>query len=125
LRVAARADIGADTPTTPGPAWFPLALYRGDSHHWQYVLWGDSAKTQPIDLTDVVVAAQMRDRSDGTTIVQLDCSVRLPNTIDVLLDAVSSATAPIGQWDLQLTYSDGRVITVVRGNVSVTGDITP
>jgi len=123
-RVMARATLPASTPTTPGPAAYPLRLYRGDSYHWQFRLWADAAKTQPVDLTGVVVKAEIRDRSAGSTIVAMVCVVNLPNTVDVQLPAAASKTAPTGGWDLQLTYPDGRTVTVLAGNVTVTGDIT-
>lgn len=123
-RVITRATLPPGVPTAPGPAAYPLRLYRGDSYHWQFKLWADSAKTQPVDLTGVTVKAEIRDRSSGSTIVPMVCVVSLPNTVDAQLPAAASTLAPTGGWDLQLTYPDGRTVTVLAGNVTVTGDIT-
>ena len=56
--------------------------------------------------------------------VQADL-VTLPNLIDVELPAASwdGVTNP-SRWDLQLTYSDGRVYTMLAGPVTVQDDVT-
>jgi hypothetical protein len=105
-------------------AVYPLAVYRGDSAGWRFVLWADPAKTQPFDLTGAKAAAQIRDRPDSTNIVNLVCTVTLPNTVDVALPPAAAAVTPSGGWDLQITGADGTVTTVVAGPVKVTADIT-
>ena len=109
---------------TPGN--LTLALYRGDSYAWTFVLWADADKTVPVDLTGVTVKAEIRDKPGGTLITPLALTVTLPNTIDAALDAASSAllAASGGAWDLQLTYPDGTVATVLAGVVRVTMDVT-
>ena len=108
---------------TPGA--FPLVLYRGDSYRWSFLLWTDTAKTQPTDLTGVVAKAQIRDKPAGGTVVNLTCNVTLPNTVNVALPATDSASLPlIGVWDLQLTYPNADVATVLAGPVTVTPDVT-
>lgn len=107
------------------PGGFPLTLYRGDSYRWSFVLWADAAKTAPADLTGVVAKAEIRDKPNGTKVVALTCHVNLPNTITAILDAASSVQLPLtGAWDLQLTYPDGQVATVLAGAVTVTPDVT-
>lgn len=108
----------------PGP--MPLELYRGDSHSWQFRLFDDEDKTIPSDLTGVVAKSQIRDRSGGDKITDITCVITLPNVIDADLSAEDSQALMIsrGFWDLQLTYSDGRVHTIVAGGVTVTPDIT-
>jgi hypothetical protein len=106
------------------PIDYALSLYRGDSHRWQFRLWADAAKTQPADLTDVVVAAQLRDSPNGTIVQELACTVTT-NTIEVVLAAADAATLPAaGAWDLQLTYPNTDVKTLVAGPVAVRGDVT-
>jgi hypothetical protein len=107
-----------------GPAVFHLNLYRGDTYAWRFALWADDSKTQPVDLTGVTAAAQIRDLPDGLNVIDMACTITPPNLIDMALTATDCATARPGGWDLQLTYSDGRVLTVLAGNVLVTGDIT-
>lgn len=109
------------------PATYNLALYRGDSCHWQFNLWADSAQTQPVDLTGVVVDSMIRDRAlGGSYMLALACTVTVPNTIDMTLDPIDSSAMTItkGVWDLQLTYPSGDIVTILAGTVSVTQDVT-
>ena len=104
---------------------YPLGLYRGDTARRQFVLWADSARTTAVDLTGVAVAAEIRPGTGGTPVAVLALTVSLPNTIALEIPAAQAAQLPAsGQWDLQLTYPSGDVQTIVRGAVSVTGDIT-
>jgi hypothetical protein len=108
---------------TPGS--LPLALYRGDSSSWRFVLWADTAKTIPADLAGVVAKAEIRDKPAGSNLTMLTCSIEMPNAILVTLDATTSARLPAkGVWDLQLTYPEGAVATVLAGAVTVTADVT-
>lgn len=103
---------------------YPLAIYRGDSHGWQFRLWQDAARTIPVDLTGVSAAAEIRTASGAQPITALACSVAA-NVISVVLSAADSrALPPTAQWDLQLTYSSADVKTIVAGGVTVSGDIT-
>lgn len=109
------------------PGNYPLALYRGDSYSWQFVLWEDDAHTLPSDLTGVTAAAQVRDKPGGAIVMAMTCDVDLPNTINVNLAA--AAWAPSGPkgtaaWDLQLTYADDSVVTVLAGQAIITQDVT-
>lgn len=107
------------------PGKYNLALYRGDTGRWRFTFWEDTAHTVPFDLTGAVVKSEIRDKSGGTKIVELDCVVSLPNIIDAELTAGDSALTPAaGVWDLQLTWPDGTVRTMVGGTVAVTGDVT-
>jgi hypothetical protein len=108
---------------TPGS--FNLKLYRGDSYTWRFVMWSDTAKTIPADLVGVVPRAEIRDKPGGALVVPLVCTVEPPNTVLAILSAAASSTLPLqGSWDLQLTYPDGEVATVVAGSVGVTADVT-
>lgn len=108
---------------TPGS--YPLELYRGDSYAWRFVLWNDSAQTDPTDLTGATAAAEIRDKPAGTTIVSTTCVVVAPNNIDVTLSPEDCALCPLkGAWDLEVTFPDGAVRTVVAGAVTVTADVT-
>ena len=105
------------------PADYPLELYRGDSYRWQFKL--STSSGQPLDLTNVLAKAEIRDRPGGTQISPLDCNITLPNIVDVFLDsAVSHALPAKGAWDLQLNFGNGDIRTPVAGSVVVTMDVT-
>lgn len=107
------------------PAALPLTLYRGDTARWQFKLWADTGKTQPVDLTGVTPKAEIRDKPGGTVKGALDCVVELPNIINASLDPAVSRNLPSkASWDLQLTYASGDIETVLAGPVSVTPDVT-
>jgi hypothetical protein len=108
------------------PGAYSLTLYRGDSYAWQFRIWSDEAKTQPADLTGVEAKAEVRDKPGGTTIMELVCTVEVPNIVHVELtaDLWLGWTLAKAVWDLQLTYPSGDVITVVAGSVAVTADVT-
>jgi hypothetical protein len=102
---------------------YPLGIYRGDTHRWQFTLWADAAKTQPADLTGVAVAAWIAQQSAAVT--HLACTVAA-NVITVALeeDISQGLSLTAGRWDLQLTYPSGDVQTVVAGSTSVRADVT-
>ena len=101
--VNTRTTTVASPATTAGPARFNLSLYKGDSVSWTFTLWGDTAKTEPIDLTGAAVAAQVRQSPGGDPAVSLVCLISGVNVIDMTLDAATSATVQTGSWDLQLS----------------------
>jgi hypothetical protein len=103
---------------------YSLAIYRGDTCGWRFVLWSDTDASVPVDLSAAAAAAQIRTQPDSLMVAELGCTITLPNIIDVSLPAAESALAESGQWDLQLTFEDGTVQTVVGGRVRVTADIT-
>lgn len=106
------------------PAKYDLNLYRGDSYGWRFILWQDVNKTVPVVLAGATVGSEIRDKSAGTKIIPMDCTVTAPNIIDVALNAASCKACPNkGVWDLQITYPDGQVNSPVAGVVVVAGDV--
>lgn len=108
------------------PASYPLDLYRGDTFRVKFKLWKDKAKTDPVDLAGVAVAAQIRSQPNSSAILQeLLCTVTLPNIIEVSMTPDETAKLPsAGAWDLQLTYPNTDVQTILAGPVTVTVDVT-
>jgi hypothetical protein len=108
------------------PGTYDLDIYRGDTKRWKFKLWIDVARTQPVDLTNVVVSATVRDKTIGGSYeLPLSCVATLPNIIDMTLLANQSRTLPaVGFWDLQLSYNSGDVLTPLKGAVAVTQDVT-
>jgi hypothetical protein len=107
------------------PGTFNLSMYRGDSYAWRFILWEDGAKTIPVDLTNVDVKVEVRDKPGGTVILPMPCVVTPPNIIDMSMTPEMYATCPTrGVWDMQLTFDDGRVSTIIGGSTSITPDVT-
>jgi len=108
------------------PSSYPLTLYHGDSYEWQFKLWLDTGKTVPLDLTDVVAKAEIRDKAGGPYIMEITCTIVIPNIVAGSLSAAACRSLPLGNlvWDLQLTYPNGAVNTILAGAVSVTPDVT-
>lgn len=108
---------------TPGN--YPLKLYRGDTYRWQFKLWDDVEKTIPTDLSGVTPKAEIRDKPSGVVKATITTSITAPNIIEATLPAAACANLPAkGAWDLQLTYANGDVSTVLAGTVDVTLDVT-
>lgn len=108
------------------PGIYDLALYRGDTYAWKFTLWKDFVGGAPADLTGVIAKAEIRDKPGGVLVVAMVCTVTQPNIVDVKLSAGAwtSFTATTAAWDLQLTYPQGDVVTIVAGAVKVTLDVT-
>ena len=107
------------------PAQHALDIYRGDTGHWSFTLWLDDAHTQPYDLSGATAAAEVRAKANGPVLASLVCTISLPNSVAVDLPAATSGgLSGKAVWDLQLTWPDGRVRTVVAGAVTVTEDVT-
>jgi len=107
------------------PGTYNMIIYRGDSYRWQFNLWADPAKTVPTDLNGVETKAEIRDKPGGAFVCPLTVDIEMPNTIHLSISAAASSTLPVtGVWDLQLTYPDGVVTTVLGGGVTVTPDVT-
>jgi hypothetical protein len=96
-----------------------LVICRGDTCRRQFVLWTDEDKTQPVDLTDVDVRSEVRDREGH--VATLICNVTLPNVIDVAVDTSVSESLTRATWSLRLIYPSGDVATVWRATLDVAG----
>jgi hypothetical protein len=108
---------------TPGK--YDLKIYRGDTYRWRFTVWSDPARTQPADLTGATAKSEIRDKTGGTVKATINCVITIPNYVDaVLSDVASKALNTNGVWDLQLTMASGDVVTVLAGQVTVTGDVT-
>ena len=108
---------------TPGA--YPLVLYRGDSYKWRVVIWLNTQRTQPFDLSGMATKAEIRAKPGAVKATLIGTTVTLPNIIDLYLSAQACRNLPDEcVWDLQLTYDNGDVATVLAGTVTVTPDVT-
>jgi hypothetical protein len=108
------------------PGNYPLDIYRGDTYRWQFTLWSDVDKTQPVDLTDVTARSQIRDKPAGKLLATIDCAITQPNVILATLtaDECAKLTGSTCAWDLQLTWPNTDITTLLAGAVAVTTDVT-
>jgi hypothetical protein len=107
------------------PGVFDLNLYRGDSYHWQARLWEDAPGGTPTDLTGATAKSEIRDKSAGTKVVELDTAIIPPNVVDITMTPAMWLDCPAtGVWDLQLTMPSGEVRTALTGKVTTTPDVT-
>lgn len=108
------------------PGTFAIAVYHGDTYRWQFTLWQDPAKTIPADLTGVIPKAEIRQSAGGALVNTFDLTVQMPNIILMVLNSTKSLAMPKtgGTWDMQLTYPNGDVQTILSGGVTVTMDVT-
>ena len=49
-----------DARSTKPMLSYPLRIYRGDTYRWRFMLWADPDRTVAVDLTGVVVGAEIR-----------------------------------------------------------------
>ena len=105
------------------PGIFNLEIYRGDT--WRAPFAITDTAGDPIDLTGVLMKAEVRDRLDGALMAEIGLTFTAPNIIDAELTAAQTAALNHGGvWDLQLTYTNGDVLTILRGDVTVTLDVS-
>ena len=110
------------------PGKYSLSVYRGDTSRWKFTLWEDDAKTDPLDLTDALVAAEIRavGSSYASPVAALNCTIEAPNVIRAEL--ASTAALPCrgtrAEWDLEIIWPSGDVQTVLAGGVEILGDVT-
>lgn len=100
------------------PATHALDLYRGDTWRQRFIV-------SDRDLTGVTMQAQIRDRIDGTVQTEITLALTLPNIIDAYLPASTTGTfTSSGVWDLQLTWPNGDIQTILAGPVKLKLDVT-
>jgi hypothetical protein len=109
------------------PADLPLRLYRGDSY--AFVLRVLAPGGAPADLSGATAAGEVHANAGAGALI-LECAVEAPNLVRVTLPASEwsnpnppAAAAP-ARYDVQLTFADGRVYTLVAGAVTILADVT-
>jgi hypothetical protein len=111
----------------PVPPKTNITHYRGDSMVLQVVLWLDSGHTEPADLSEATVRAQVRATYDSTeAAADFDVEV-VGNQITANLPPKESRDLPRnGVWDLEVDwFSDDTSVQTVAGGAWVTSpDVT-
>jgi len=102
------------------PATYNLVVYRGDS--WAQVFRFKQGST-PVNLTGATIAAQMKNRSSGTT-ASLVATVTNALNGEVTLKMPATPPKP-GQYvyDVEVTLA-GQVTTWVHGSLTLNQDVT-
>lgn len=104
-----------------------IEIIRGDDKVIN-ITWIYCSTRLPYDWTGWDFAARIRDDVDGT--IWADAVVTHDGTggkITILFsrtDTVGFTPGDVGKWDLQGTDPAGLVRTILRGGVTVVGDIT-
>lgn len=115
------------------PASYDLAIYQGDSYDLFFRVKARDTNGVLVyqDLTGSTVKAQYRaNAASSTVLLEFSCSLSNQSTTagGVLVHASAAQTTALavmtGMWDCQITYPSGDVKTVLRGNVTVTTEIT-
>lgn len=109
-----------------------LRLYRGDDYAIALTLRGRDGRA--VNLTGV--RADLHAAVAGETVLRMstaDSRIRAAQTpdgtpvllIDFAHDLTAAADWQAADYDLQLTDAQGRIRTIMRGQIKLTGDITP
>lgn len=121
------AQLGADQAFNATPE-ADIEVTRGDDQIIGPILFRDRRSQEPDDWTGWTFAAKVKTAIDGTLLLTgtvnnggTDGTVTImfpsAQTILLLPDAV-------GVWDLQGTDPDGYKHTILKGDVTVKGDVT-
>jgi hypothetical protein len=106
------------------PGRWDLVMYRGDSYSWRVRLWEDEPGGTPVDITGATVAAEIREKLWGVTVVELGAVLTPPNIIELTMAPEMWADCPIvGVWDLQVSMPPAEVRTVLAGDFISEGDV--
>jgi archaellin len=109
---------------------FPT-LYEGDTHDGLSitVTTTTGSTTTPVDLTNVTIAMQVRDRDD-LTVLALDLAVGTgitktnPTDGVFTIDPFTVPTAGTYVYDIEFTYASGAVKTYMGGRLTSVADVT-
>jgi hypothetical protein len=110
------------------PGILDLTLYHGDNNAMRLFLFEDDEQTIPSDLAGSYVNSEIRNRPGGSNWVAFDCTLTLPNQIDVAVTPAHFQDPMFpeghGSYDVQITTPDGHVHTVLKGDMTIEPDVT-
>lgn len=121
---------------TDGPAWYAIALYKGDDAELPLVIdEGDAPTFTPVDITGSTFKMEIEKKRGGAAVLTLTTGGGgIPITdaangaFKVIFSAANTVLLAIAdplQYDLQWTNAAGKVKTLLRGDLKVKKDITP
>lgn len=103
-----------------------LDIYQGDDY--AAVVQVFNADGSIPDLTGVEMKSQIREKvadDEPAVLVEIACALMLPNVI--LLGIPHADTTKLGGvyvWDLQLTLTDGAIVTILAGAARARQEVT-
>lgn len=114
------------------PAIKDLEIYQGDTFSLFMRLRMKQANGLPgayLVLTGMTGKAEVRPTPESTTVlatftVSLSNQTTEPGGVTLTLPAATTLTLSSGVWDLQFKDGAGVVTTYLRGNVTVTKEVT-
>lgn len=102
-----------------------IVIKRGDT--WDRVYTLQDSDGNPVSLVGATVLVQVRRRPGSTVEISLDTvpaiSITGAGNNQILVFYTVDIAAGDYQWDLQVTYSSGKVRTYLSGSFKVVDDI--
>ena len=102
-----------------------LSIYQGDDFAGVVTVRNEDGT--PADITGHTAKAQIRRAvadEEPAVAVEIATAVTSPNVTLAISHTVTATLSGAYVWDLQLTTPTGAVITVIRGKVKLTNEVT-
>jgi hypothetical protein len=105
------------------PAQVNLDLYQGDD--FTMTLTVTNPDGSEADLTDAIIAAQVRKTPPDETVIARFTPAHSVNVITLWLPGAESAKLGATQaWDCDMTDAGGRITTLVYGTLTAKSEVT-
>lgn len=102
-----------------------LELVQGDTASWTVTVTNEDGT--PADISTYTAQAQIRRAvadADEVVVADMTTLVESPAVVLALTSAQTTPMSGFYVWDLQLTGSEGEIITIMAGRVKVTAEVT-
>ncbi len=105
------------------PPVLALRMYAGDDFHLRVDVYNKADR--PVDLTGATAQAQIRFADEAASLVTEFITAVDGHSVHLHLAGTETATLPPGAvWDLQITFPNLTVLTIVRGTITLTTEVT-
>ena len=110
-----------------------LALVRGDTKTYRLAFYADTAQTTPLDLAGATIfftakAEADEDITDAEAVISKTITSISNPTLGIVDITLTPTNTKIDtgkyKYDVQLKDSDGNIITVLRGDLFVSYEVT-
>lgn len=103
-----------------------LTVMRGDTFDISFALTDPTNNDEPLDLSGCTALMQIRKKSQTGTVLQELTDADGISIADgvIAFDKIIDCEAGDHYWDLQLTYTDGKVKTYFGGIATVLQDVS-